>query len=113
MAKAHLFYSNLKWFVKAGREKQFLELTQRTERQRGYGDWYGFMLAAQGAGEAMINHGVHPWDVAALKVIVEEAGGRYSDWDGRPDIERTDVMVSNDLVHDAMLKLLQPAKEMT
>ena len=56
---------------------------RRTERQRGFGDWYGFMLMAQGSGEVMVEHGVHAWDIAAVgSQIVEEAGGRYTDWDG-------------------------------
>ena len=65
-----------------GARTTFLELARRTERQRGFGDFYGFVLVAQGRGELMVEHGVHAWDVAAIKPIVEEAGGRFSDWDG-------------------------------
>ena len=78
-----MFYSSLSWFVKAGRQDAFLDLALQTERQRGFGDFYGFVLVAQGSGELMVEHGVHAWDVAAIKPIVEEAGGRFSDWDGR------------------------------
>jgi histidinol-phosphatase len=106
MPKANLFYSGLNWFVKAGREKQFLELVRRTERQRGYGDWYGFMLAAQGAGEAMIEYGVHAWDVAAVVPIVEEAGGKFSNWDGGLDIFKPDVIASNGVLHAELLAVL-------
>ncbi|NBO93667.1 MAG: histidinol phosphate phosphatase [Planctomycetia bacterium] len=106
LSKANLFYSGLNWFVKAGREKQFLELVRRTERQRGYGDWYGFMLAAQGAGEAMIEYGVHSWDVAAVVPIVVEAGGLFSCWDGSMSIDRPDVIVSNGILHDQLLGIL-------
>src|SRR5439155_25741165 len=77
LGEALVFYSSLSWFVKAAKEKEFLELVRRTQRQRGYGDFYGFVLVAQGSGEVMAEHGVHAWDVAALKVIVEEAGGRF------------------------------------
>jgi len=49
------------WFLKAGKEMNFLDLVRATERQRGYGDWYGFMLIAQGFGEVMVEHGVHAW----------------------------------------------------
>ena len=79
LSKAMLFYSSLSWFIKAGRQDAFLELTNKTERQRGFGDFYGHVLVAEGAGEAMIEHGVHAWDIAALKPIVEEAGGRLTD----------------------------------
>jgi histidinol-phosphatase len=101
-----LFYSSVSWFVKAGRERQFLELARRTERQRGFGDFYGFVLVAQGSGEVMAEHGVKAWDVAALKVLVEEAGGRFSDWDGTPTIHRPDVIASNGRLHAEALQLL-------
>ena len=64
-------------------KEEFLDLASRTQRQRGFGDFYGFVLVAQGSGELMVEHGVHAWDVAAIKPIVEEAGGRFTDWDGR------------------------------
>jgi histidinol-phosphatase len=110
LKKSLLFYSSLSWFLKAGREAEFLELVRRTDRQRGYGDFYGFVLVAQGAGEIMVEHGVHVWDVAAIRPIIEEAGGRFSDWDGRPDIYRPDVIVTNGKLHDEALAILQGRK---
>ncbi|HEX4589520.1 MAG TPA: inositol monophosphatase family protein [Gemmataceae bacterium] len=101
-----MFYSSLSWFVKAGRENQFLKLVEITQRQRGFGDYYGHLLVAQGAGEFMVEHGVHVWDVAALKVIVEEAGGRFTDWNGNPTIHTPDCIASNGLTHDAVLAIL-------
>lgn len=101
-----LFYSSVSWFVKAHKEQVFLNLAGRTQRQRGFGDFYGFVLVAQGSGEVMAEHGVHVWDVAGLKVIVEEAGGRFSDWDGTPDVHRPDVIASNGRLHDAVLDIL-------
>jgi histidinol-phosphatase len=104
--EAQMFYSSLSWFTKAGREQQFLELSKRTQRQRGFGDFYGFVLVAQGSGELMVEHGVHIWDVAAIKPLVEEAGGRFSDWDGKPSIDRPDVIASNGKLHDEALAIL-------
>ena len=82
-------------------------LAARTQRQRGFGDFYGFVLVAQGSGELMVEHGVHVWDVAAIKPLIEEAGGRFSDWDGNPDIHRPDVIVSNGKLHDMALTILR------
>ena len=93
--------------MKVGREQAFLEMVRRTQTQRGFGDFYGHVLVAEGAGEAMIEHGVHIWDVAALQPIVEEAGGRFSDWDGTPSIHRPDVVISNGHVHDEILAILK------
>jgi len=104
--EALLFYSSVSWFVKAGREKEFLDLTAKTERLKGCGDFYGFVLVAQGAGEAMAEWGVHIWDVVALKPIVEEAGGRFTDWGNTPTVHRPDVIASNGKVHDEVLRLL-------
>jgi histidinol-phosphatase len=106
LSRSLVFYSSLSWFVKAGKEREFLDLVRRTERQRGFGDWYGFVLVAQGSGEVMVEHGVHTWDVAAIKPIVEEAGGRFSNWDGGQDIDKPDVVVSNARLHDEVLSIL-------
>jgi histidinol-phosphatase len=104
--EAILFYSSLSWFVRAGRQEQFLDLAGRTQRQRGFGDFYGFVLVAQGSGEMMVEHGVHAWDVAALMPILEEAGGRLTDWDGNRTIHRPDVIASNGRLHDVTLGIL-------
>jgi len=107
LAEATIFYTSLSWFQRAKRMDAFLELSLRTQVQRGYGDFYGHMLVAQGSGELMVEAGVHIWDVAAIQPIVEEAGGRFSDWDGNVTIERPDVVISNGLLHDEALHVLR------
>jgi len=106
LADASLFYSSISWFVKAGCPDRFLDLVKRTQRQRGFGDFYGFLLVAQGSGDVMVEHGVHAWDIAALKPIVEEAGGRLSDWSNGNDIFRPDVIASNGVLHARTLEIL-------
>jgi histidinol-phosphatase len=110
LAESIMFYSSISWFIKAGRQEVFLDLAARTQLQRGFGDFYGFLLVAQGSGELMIEHGVHVWDIAAMKPIIEEAGGRLTDWDGQPNIHRPDVIASNGLLHDEVLRLLREKK---
>jgi histidinol-phosphatase len=107
LSKSLLCYSSVGWFRKAGREQTFLELAARTQRQRGYGDFYGFVLVAEGAVELMVEHGVHPWDVAATKAIIEEAGGTFTDWDGTPTTDRPDVLASNGKLHQQVLDILK------
>jgi len=109
LSQATLFYTNLKWFERSGTRDDFLRLAAQTQNQRGYGDFWGHVLVAQGSGELMAEQGVHVWDVAAIKPIVEEAGGRFSDWDGRPDVHRPDVVVSNGKLHEAALAVLKQA----
>jgi histidinol-phosphatase len=111
LAQAQIFYSGLNWFIAGGWRDGFLDLCTQTERQRGFGDFYGFVLVAQGSGEMMLEYGVHPWDVAALKPLVEEAGGMCTDWDGAPTIYRPDILASNGKLHQLTLKLLQANRD--
>lgn len=106
LAETTMFYTSLKWFTKAGRQNDFLQFSTLTQVQRGFGDFYGHVLVAQGSGELMIEHGVHIWDVAAIVPIIEEAGGRLTDWDGNRTIERPDVVTSNGLLHEETLRIL-------
>jgi histidinol-phosphatase len=105
--KAHVYYSSIAWFAKAGADRQFLELVKQTERQRGFGDFYGFVMVAQGSGEIMVEHGVHAWDIAAIAPIIEEAGGKLTAWDGKLDIEKPDVLATNGLLHETALKIIR------
>jgi histidinol-phosphatase len=104
--KAHVYYSSISWFTKAGHDRQFLELVKQTERQRGFGDFYGFMMVAQGSGEIMVEHGVHAWDVAAIEPIIAESGGKLTAWDGKLDIEKPDVLATNGLLHERALAII-------
>jgi histidinol-phosphatase len=103
LSKAHLYYSSISWFKRDGSEQRFLEMYYKTQRQRGFGDFYGFVLVAQGSGEAMIEHGVHAWDVAALIPLLEEAGGRMTNWAGAVDMYAPDVIATNGLLHEQFL----------
>jgi len=105
--KSLISYSSFGFFKKAGKQEAFATLLAKTERSRGYSDFYGFILVAQGSVEVMVDHGVHIWDVAGLQVIVEEAGGRFTDWDGKRTIDRPDVLATNGRVHDAALEILR------
>jgi histidinol-phosphatase len=89
-----------------GRGDQFMALAARCWRKRGFGDFWGHMLVAEGAVDVCIEPAVNPWDVAALQVIVEEAGGRFSDLRGQARLDGGDVCISNGLIHDAVLAAL-------
>src|SRR5262249_44966470 len=106
LKKAVVFYSSLSWFLKAGKEKEFITLVRATERQRGYGDWYGFLLLAQGSGEVMIEHGIHAWDIGAIIPVVEEAGGKMTDWTGKLNLHALDVVATNGKLHAEVLAIL-------
>lgn len=75
---------------------------------RTWGDGYGYLLVATGRAEVMVDPIVNPWDVAAVAPVIEEAGGRFSSWDGRYDIRAGHCVGSNGLVHEAVLTELRP-----
>ncbi len=75
-------------------------------RERGYGDFWGYTLVADGAGEAMVEQDLGPWDLAAPWIIVEEAGGRITDFDGERSIARGEALATNGRVHEAFLARL-------
>jgi histidinol-phosphatase len=78
-------------------------------RSRGFGDFWGHMLVAEGAAEAMIEVGANPWDWAAPFVIVEEAGGRFTTLEGERRIDGRTAIATNGLLHDELLRRLGAA----
>jgi histidinol-phosphatase len=79
-------------------------------RERGFGDFWGYMLVAEGAAEAMIETGAHPWDWAAPLVIVEEAGGLFTTASGERRIDGASAVATNGLIHDELLGRLQETR---
>jgi histidinol-phosphatase len=75
-------------------------------RERGFGDFWGYMLVAEGAGEAMVETGAHPWDWAAPQIIVEEAGGMFTTAAGERRIDGASAVASNGLIHAELLRRL-------
>jgi histidinol-phosphatase len=75
-------------------------------RERGFGDFWGYMLVAEGSAEAMMETGAHPWDWAAPLLIVEEAGGRFTTAGGERRIDGRSAVATNGLIHDELLARL-------
>jgi histidinol-phosphatase len=73
---------------------------------RGWGDCYGHCLVAAGRADVMLEAHLQPWDCAALVPIVQEAGGRFTDWQGRTVIDGGDAVTTNGLLHDTVLRAL-------
>ena len=93
----------------AGLAPGFPALLRDTWRDRGFGDFWGYALVAEGAAEAMIEVGPHSWDLAAPAVIVEEAGGRFTDLHGERSIHSGHALATNGLTHDAIEERLGTA----
>ncbi len=84
----------------------FIKLIDATARQRGFGDYFAHTFVLRGQAEVMVEADVKPWDLAPLKIIAEEAGGRFTDFTGQPTIYGGNAIVSNRHVHTAVLDLL-------
>ena len=82
-------------------------LVDATERQRGFGDFLGYAFVAEGKAEIYAELDLKPWDLAAPKIIVEEAGGRFSDFAGNPTIYSGTALATNGRLHAAALSLLR------
>jgi histidinol phosphatase-like enzyme (inositol monophosphatase family) len=76
---------------------------------RTWGDGYGYALVATGRADAMVDHTVERYDVAAMPVILTEAGGRFTSLEGADGAGHGSGVASNGLVHDELLALLAPA----
>jgi histidinol-phosphatase len=80
------------------------DLARRAWHVRGLGDFWAHMLVAEGAVDGAVDaSGVREWDLASVQVIVEEAGGRFSDFSGVPRIDGPGAITSNGLLHDDLL----------
>jgi histidinol-phosphatase len=85
----------------------FERLLDDVWRERGFGDFWGYMLVADGAAELMIERDLGAWDLAAPWIVVEEAGGRITDFDGRRTVFGTEGMASNGRLHGEFLGRLR------
>ena len=89
------------------RTENFARLAERTLLQRTWGDCYGYLLVATGRAEAMVDPALKLWDCAAILPIMEEAGGRFTTWDGKATIYADDGVASNGVLHDEVLSTLR------
>jgi histidinol-phosphatase len=90
-----------------GGPETYLKITEKCWRDRGFGDFWSHMLVAEGACEIGLDPIVAVWDLAPLQVIVEEAGGVFTDFDGGARIDGGSAISSNGLVHQAALTILR------
>ncbi len=104
---AQLVYGGGRDNVASGLMPGFDALLGSAWRERGFGDFWGYALVAEGAAEAMLETGMHSWDLAAPLVLIEEAGGRVTDVHGERRIDAPSFVGSNGLLHDEILRRLR------
>ncbi|MER8027619.1 histidinol-phosphatase [Streptomyces bauhiniae] len=103
LADASFAYSSLTGWEERGRLDGFLELSREVWRTRAYGDFWPYMMVAEGSVDMCAEPELSLWDMAANAVIVTEAGGTFTGLDGRPGPHSGNAAASNGLLHDALL----------
>jgi histidinol-phosphatase len=106
LADASFCYSELVSWEEAGRLDAMLDIMRHTWRSRAYGDFYGYMLVAEGAVDVMVEPELSLWDLAALVPIVTEAGGVFTDLTGRPGPGGGSAIATNGKLHDEIFARL-------
>jgi histidinol-phosphatase len=101
---AQLCHAGFEEWRDAGSLDPLLELSRKCARTRGFGDFWQHMLVAQGSAEIALEPEVSLWDMAAVKVIVEEAGGTFTDLAGTATAGGGDAISSNGLLHQQALR---------
>ena len=94
-------------FSRSGlRDVRTLELARRVWHAQGFSDFWAHLLVAEGSVDIAVEHVMHPWDNAVLQVVVEEAGGRFTDLRGNPRHDGGSAVTTNGLLHDEVLAQL-------
>ncbi len=106
IADASFCYSSLNGWEETGRLDPVLDIIRQSWRSRAYGDFYGYMLVAEGAVDIMVEPELSLWDLAALIPIVTEAGGTFTDLTGRPGPGGGSAVATNGKLHEEVLTRL-------
>jgi histidinol-phosphatase len=106
VADAQMSYDSVPGFESCGMGGRFMALARRCWRTRGLGDFWSHVLVAEGAVDIAVEPEVSVWDVAAIQVIVEEAGGRFTDLGGAARPDGGGAVSTNGLLHDEVLAAL-------
>ncbi|KQU53609.1 histidinol phosphatase [Rhodococcus sp. Leaf278] len=109
LASSSLSFSSLSGWSDLGIRDKFLDLTDAVWRVRGYGDFFSYCLVAEGAVDIAVEPEVSLWDLAALDILVREAGGTFSALDGTAGPHGGSAGATNGLLHNEVLGHLSPS----
>jgi histidinol-phosphatase len=104
---AQMLYGSSRDTIASGLMPGFDALISAAWRERGFGDFWGYALVAEGAGEAMFETGAKSWDMAGPIVVIEEAGGKVTDVNGERRIDGPSFVGTNGLLHEEILRRLR------
>jgi len=107
IADAQILYASPLEIEASGEAPGFEALVRSAWRDRGFGDFWGYALVAEGAAEVMIEVGPNSWDLAAPSIVVEEAGGRMTDIHGVRSVHNGTGLATNGILHDEVARALE------
>jgi len=105
LREAVLLASDINQFERTGKGAAWSRLVDETYIQRTWGDTYGYLLVATGRAEIMLDAKMQVWDCAPLQVIMEEAGGTFTDWQGTPTIYGGESIATNGALFEQVMEI--------
>jgi histidinol-phosphatase len=107
LQNSFLIHGSIKYFKQIKKLSQLIKLDENSWSMRGFGDCWSYHLLASGGIDAMLEAKTKIWDIAAVSLIVKEAGGRVTDIYGNPlSLRSTSIIASNGLIHDEILSII-------
>lgn len=107
IGEAAIGYDSITDFDQHGLTAKFLALVRRCGRSRGFGDFWSHVLVAEGALDIAIEPTVAHWDMAAIRIVVEEAGGRFTSLAGEARADGGSGLSTNGILHDEVLRAMR------
>jgi histidinol-phosphatase len=105
---SYISHGSIKHFSRHDRLDQLVGVCERSWCNRGFGDFWSYHMLATGHIDAVLEAQTKIWDIAAVSLIVEEAGGRVTDFDGSPiSSDTTSVIAANKLIHEEIMNIIQ------
>ena len=104
--EACICYTSSRSFSEHGKAEAWAKVSAGARVVRGWGDCYGHILVATGRAEAMLDPILNPWDCGPLPPILEEAGGRFTNWQGQPTVNGPDGVSTNGSIFDEVMSQL-------
>ncbi len=108
LSEALFLNSEVLWFDRTNRADAYKRLEKSVRLTRTWGDAYGYAMVAIGRAEIAVDPIMADWDAGPLLVILEEAGGRFTDWNGNATIHGKEGVATNGFLHEEVLGILKP-----
>jgi histidinol phosphatase-like enzyme (inositol monophosphatase family) len=106
LGKSYLIYGGIEYILNEPYKERFFTLASLCNYDRGFGDCHGHSFILKGMAEIMVDPHVEPYDIAATKICIEEAGGILTDIKGNNTIYGGNALISNGILHGELLELL-------